>query len=248
MTSRYLLAAALLLCAAPAAAVPTQPQTAEQPAPSPEAQLRSVIDEVRSTLLRPGEVVAGWNVGGADPDAALRAKGADSHYFLIDDGASREVSILSDKRIDSFAPRDWRPVDSYGSAIAFAEKPSLAFAALSSRYKVGVRGDGYRADNIDCSKKVTHAILYEDADAPEDGTDLQTAIGLFRVTLMAMDGQEICSRAEGDAEAGWTVRYMLRDGRDLPEFNKEQTRMTIVPAAPLDTLIKAAPAEPPPAS
>lgn len=244
--NRLAFAAALLLCAAPAAAVPTQPQ-AEAPA-SPEEQLRGLVQEIRATMLRTGEVVPGWNVGGADPDAALRAKGADTHYFLIDDGGSREVSILSDKRIDTFAPGDWRQVDSYGSPVAYAEKPSIAFAALSSRYAVGLRGDGYRANDVDCSKKITHAILYEDPDAPDDGTDRDSAIGLFRVTLLAMDGQEICTRSQGNAETGWTARYMLPDGRDLPELNSKKTHMTIVPAAPVDTLIKAAPAEPPPAS
>ena len=246
--SRYILAAALLLCAAPAVAVPTQPQAEAQPPASPQDHLRALVQEIRATMLRTGEVVPGWNAGGADPDAALRAKGADTHYFLVDDGASREVSILSDKRIDSFAPSDWRQIDSYGSPVAYAEQPSIAFAALSSRYAVGLRGDGYRANDVDCAKKVTHAILYEDADAPDDGTDRESAIGLFRVTLLAMDGQEICARSEGDAEAGWSVRYMLPDGRDLPELNSKATRMTIVPAAPIDTLIKAAPAEPPPAS
>ena len=33
-------------------------------------------------MLRPGERVEGWDRGGADPDAELRALGADRHYFL----------------------------------------------------------------------------------------------------------------------------------------------------------------------
>lgn len=201
-----------------------------------------MVEQSRREVLKPGAPAQGWNVGGADPDAALRAKGPERFYFLKSDGEDRDVSILTDKRITDFAPPRWRVVDSYGSPVAYAEKPSIGFSALGSRHFIGMRQDGFRENDVDCGRKTTHAISFEDPDAPADDTGTQSAIGLFRVVMLAMEGQTICARSEGDAEKGWSLRYLLPDGRDLPVMNEEPAHLSIVPAAPVDTLVRGAPA------
>ena len=242
--TRDAFAALLLLAAAPAAAVPTTSQPQESIEAWPGDATHAIVEEMRAKILRPGEIVPGWNVGGADPDAALRARGADTHYFLIDEGEDREVTILTTRRIDDFAPARWRPVDSYGSPIAYAEDPSITFLRLGAAYFVGVRGTGYRENGLDCGGKITHAILYEDPDAPQ-GSGREIAIDIFRLTLLATEGVVTCVRSEGDAESGWDQRHLLPDGRDLPALNHPPTRRTIVPAAPVDTLLTATPARAP---
>ena len=62
------------------------------------AEFRAAIDELRAAMLQPGERVAGWDRGGADPDAELRALGADSHYFITRGETGVGVSILTDRR------------------------------------------------------------------------------------------------------------------------------------------------------
>ncbi|MFN3388214.1 MAG: hypothetical protein ACK40O_04735 [Allosphingosinicella sp.] len=237
-------AAALTALAAPAgAAVPTRGET-QAAAPSPADAMRAMVEELRTEVLRPGETIQGWDVGGGDPEAALRAKGADRFYFLESEGGKRNVGIVTERRITDFAPARWRVLDSYGSPVAYAENPSVGFTALGTRHFIGMRQDGYRENGIDCSRKFTHALLFEDPEAPADDTDTQSAIGLFRIAIMAMEGQTICARSDGDAEAGWNVRYLLPDGRALPVMNDPPTHLAIVPAAPVDTLVRSAPPAP----
>ena len=235
-------AAALALGAgAAAASVPTRGE-AETAAPSPQEAFKSMIEQLRADVLRPGETIEGWNVGGADPEAALRAKGAERFYFLESEGEDRNVVILSDGRITDFAPPRWRVVDSYGSPVAYAEKPTIGFTGLDGRYFIGLRQDGFRENDIDCSRKTTHALLFEDPEASAGEVDAESAVGMFRLALLAMEGQTICARSEGDADKGWAVRYLLPDGRALPVMNEPPTHLSIVPAAPVDTLVRSAPA------
>ena len=240
MTCLAAAAALGALGAAAAAAVPARGEV-QTAAPSPQDAIRAMVEELRTAVLRPGETVEGWNVGGADPGAALRAKGADRFYLLEDDGKDRSVSILTERRITDFAPARWRVLDSYGSPVAYAENPSIGFNALGSRHFIGTRQDSVRQNDVDCGRKTTHALLFEDPDAPADDTGTDSAIGLFRVVMLAMEGQTICVRSEGDADKGWSLRYLLPDGRDLPVMNEEPAHLSIVPAAPVDTLVRNAP-------
>ena len=59
---------------------------------------------MRAELLRPGERVEGWDQGGADPDAELRALGADRYYQLSRGVDGTGVTILTDRPIREFAP------------------------------------------------------------------------------------------------------------------------------------------------
>lgn len=229
------IAAALALSGgAPAAAQPSP--TALPP------ELKALVDNTRSEQLKPGPVVAGWNVGGADPNAEIERRGADKHYFLEEhDDGDADVSIRTTRRIDSLAPAAWRPIDSFGSAVDYVERPTVSFSPLGTRYAIGARSGEWRENGIDCGKGPSHAILYERPDGPKDDLDRDEAIVLFRITMLAIEHQTVCARHDGNARDGWRTRLMLRDGRDLPELNKGQSRLRIVPAAPVESLVKGKP-------
>ena len=59
---------------------------------------------------------------------------------------------------------------------------------------------------------------------------------MFRMLILALEGQEVCVRSDGDAARGYRSRAFLPDGRLLPELTGESVT-TIVPAAPIDRLI-----------
>ena len=46
-------------------------------------QMQEAVARLREQVFTPGDAVPGWNRGGADPDAVLRAAGADRFYYLI---------------------------------------------------------------------------------------------------------------------------------------------------------------------
>jgi hypothetical protein len=235
--------AALALMAATAAPVEAQPN-AEQDLQIGDADtFRRALADLRERMLRPGERVADWDRGGANPDADLRAAGAEDHFFLNrgDDGTS--VGILTSRPLSDFAPAGWRVVDSYGSAAVRLPAPQLDFVPLSARYVFTSRGQYRRRGDIDCTAGITNALLYEvpGAAASPDDEAIPT---MFRMLILAMDGQEICVRSDGDAARGYRSRTFLPDGRPLPELTGESVT-TIVPAAPIDRLI-APPAPPPP--
>ncbi|TFI57923.1 hypothetical protein E2493_12050 [Sphingomonas parva] len=226
------------------AALFLSPPAAYAQTPPAVAGIERRVQEVRAELLKPGPVVPGWNVGGADPALALERAGADQHYLLIEDGEERIVQIRSDRRIAHFAPGTWRPIDSYGSAIAYAERPSIGFAPIGTRFVIGTRVHGWRENGLTCSKGMSHAILYEIPGAPADGLSRDAAIGMFRISMLALEDQTICERAEGSAATGWRIRSLLPDGRDLPALNQGEPRLTVVPAAPIAELVRGKRLEP----
>jgi hypothetical protein len=228
---------------APLAMASATPVLSEQEGPAGEIGLdefRDAIAELRALMLRPGERVEGWDRGGANPDADLRARGADSHYFLSRGRDGTSVHILTSRPIADFASAAWRPVDSYGAASAELSSPQLDFFALSARYVMATRSQFHRVRDVDCQDNLSHALLYEVPGAPESPGDEELPI-LFRMTILALEDQRICVRTDGDAERGYRSRMFLPDGRSLPELDDPGGLMTIVPAAPVDQLI-----EPPP--
>jgi hypothetical protein len=224
---------ASLLLAVPAAA----PAQADQDNPEGGfADLQAMVTRMRTHYYTPGEFVAGWDRGGADPDAALRAAGADSHYFAVDGSSGRSIGILSARPLTAFAPAGWRVVDTYGSSTTRLENPSLLFQMLSHRYAIGIRADGRRARDADCVGPIANATLYEIPGAPAHEGDAMIPI-LFRVIILAGDGQTVCARSTGDARAGWRSRSFTQDGHRLPALDEEDELLTIVPAGPIDRLI-----------
>jgi hypothetical protein len=228
-----------LLLAAPAATPAQTDQT------SPEggfADLQAMVTQLRASLYTPGELVPSWDRGGADPDRALRAAGADSHFFAVDGGSGRSVGILTDRPLTAFAPRGWRVIDTYGASATRLDHPSLLFEMLSNRYAVGIRANGRRVRDADCVDPVANATLYEIPGAqPHPGDDMIPI--LFRVLLLAGANQVVCARTEGNAESGWRTLYFTEDGHRLTGLQDvgEDERMTIVPAGPIERLVSFTP-------
>ena len=224
---------------AAAGLLPAWMASAVQPdGPQTEAaldQFRTMVAEMRATLLRPGERVPDWNVGGADPDSDLRARGADRYYLLSRGEDGDSVSILTSRPIAELAPADWRVVDSYGSSATPLASPQVDFAALSPRYVVALRAQFERRGGVDCTAGITNALLYEVPDAPAEEDDSTVRL-LFRALILALEDQEICVRSDGDAARGYRSRIFLPDGRLLPEMTDDEVA-TIVPAAPIDRLV-----------
>lgn len=228
------IAAGILLAMTPQAS-PAQPNGERDVQIGDAETFRAAVAALRERMLRPGAEVAGWNRGGANPDADLRRAGAEGHYFLNrgDDGTS--VGILTDRPIADFAPAGWRVVDSFGSAAAPLTGAQLDFVPLSARYVIATRGQFRRRGDVDCTPGIANALLYEIPGAAS-GADDEGIPYMFRMLILAMDGQEVCVRADGDAAHGYRSQAFLPDGRSLPELTDEGLT-TIVPAAPIDRLI-----------
>jgi len=223
----------LLLLGPPAAAFAQTDQT------NPEggfADLQAMVAQMRSTMYTPGEQVPGWDRGGADPDSVLRARGADRHFFAYDDSSGRSIGILTDRPLTAFAPAGWRVVDTFGSSATRLDNPNLLFEMLSDRYAIGLRANGRRVRDADCVDPTNNATLYEIPGAPSRPDDANIPV-LFRVLLLAQDGQTICVRSDGDAQNGWRLRSFTTDGHRLPQLDETNPLITIVPAGPIERLI-----------
>jgi len=236
MRKSLMLAAAWLLPLSPAQAVPTLAGEDSSEDAISQAEYDAAVAQLRAELLEPGERVEGWNVGGADPDADLRALGADDHVFLTRTRDGTIVSLLSGRPVADLAPAEWRVVDRYGSPETPLPTPQVDFVPLSARYVFVSRTQFERRGDVDCSANITDAILYEIPDAPAGPGDADAAI-LFRMSIEALEDQEICVRSDGDAQSGYRGRSFLPDGRLLPALTFPDDVSTIVPAAPVGELL-----------
>jgi hypothetical protein len=226
---RYLIALALALASPPA---PAQEVTGFLTV----EQMQEAVARMREQLFAPGDAVPGWNRGGADPDAVLRAAGADRFYYLIHGAGGDSVAILTDRPMASLVPAGWRVVDTYGDSSVRVDNPVIQFEPLSDRYVMAVRAGSERRGGVDCIPGIANATLYERpgrAASPED----HSLPLLFRLGLLALENQIVCTRYEGDRTAGWRGRNFTPDGRRLPALDDEYERITLVPAAPVDSLI-----------
>jgi hypothetical protein len=197
--------------------------------------LRRMVADLRATMLRPGARVAGWDRGGANPDADLRAMG-EGFFFLNRDSDGTSVGIITQRPLSDFAPADWRIVDSYGSLGEVLPSPQLDFVHLSARYVMGTRTQFERRRDVDCASNFSGALLYEVPGAPA-GPDDETIPIMFRLLILALEGQEICVRTEGSAASGYRGRMFRPDGTELPELSDPAGVTTIVPAAPIEQLL-----------
>ena len=226
--------ASLLLATAPATAF-AQTGTEQDLQIADVEVLRRTVDEIRTNLLRRGERVAAWDRGGDNPDAELRARGTDRFYFLNRSDEGTSVGIITNRSFADFAPSSWRIVDSYGSSRENLPSPQLDFIAVSARYVIGTRTQFTRRGDVDCTPGTSSALLYEVPDAPASPND-ETVPMMFRLLNLAMEGQEVCVRSDGDGTRGYRSRVFLPDGTELPELTDDGVT-TIVPAAPIDRLI-----------
>ncbi|HEX8624483.1 MAG TPA: hypothetical protein VF782_05320 [Allosphingosinicella sp.] len=216
------------------AAVPAAPFEPADPRNDPA--YRELVAKVRADMFRAGDRVAGWDRGGANPDAELRAVGSDRFYYQMDkEGGVHEVALLTDRPIARIAPDHWRAIASFGSPAAPAENAVVQFAPFGPHHILAMRAGSWRRRDVDCIKGIAHAVLFAKPSAPAQPPERPPLEFTFRVLLEAAAGQTVCSRYEGNRAAGWSVRHFLPDGRQVAE--KQLSRMRIVPAAPLDTLI-----------
>ena len=207
------------------------------------AEFRAALQQMREALLRTGERVENWDRGGADPDRVVRALGADRYYFLNRNADATGVTILTDRPIAALAPAGWRAADSYGALGEALQTPQIDFMPLSERYVMATRANTWKQNDAGCWRGLSHAILYEIPGAPSREDDDIVPM-MFRMTILAMEGETICSRVDGDRENGYRTRFFLPDGRSLPNLSTPSDLLTIVPAAPIDQLIRAAPPRP----
>ncbi|HEX8193593.1 MAG TPA: hypothetical protein VF552_11915 [Allosphingosinicella sp.] len=251
MKRLFQLAAAASLIAAPAAAAAQKPGADAPPAaeapegPSEQemlAVLRGAVTSMRERMFGPGPAVAGWNVGGADPDSAARAAGTDTHWLHLSGGGDgSSVVMLTRRGIADFAPAAWRIADSYGTSGAALDNPFVQFGSLSARYVIAMRAGSRRVGTADCSDPVSHAILYEVPGAPA-GPDDEDMLLFFRIAILAGEDQVVCTRYDQDG-AAYRLRAFLPDGRSLPQLDDDGERLRIVPAGRLETLLT--PPQPP---
>lgn len=228
------IAAGALVAGMPAGA-PAQPNAEQDLQISDADTFRRALADLRAAMLRPGERVENWDQGGVNPDADLRAAGADDHYFLNRGNDGTSVGILTTRPFSDFVPARWRVVDSYGSAAVNLPGPQLDFVALSARYVFAARSQFRRRGDVDCTSGITNALLYEVPGAAASPNDEAIPI-LFRMVILATENQEICVRSEGDSARGYRSQAFLPDGRLLPEMSDDSVT-TIVPAGPIDRLI-----------
>ena len=199
-------------------------------------QMQEAVARMREQLFTPGDAVPGWNRGGADPDAVLRAAGADRFYYLIRGAGSDAVAILTERPLTGFVPSDWRVVDTYGDSSARAANPVVQFEPLSERYVMAIRASTERRGGVDCVTGIANATLYERPGRAASPDDDSVPL-LFRLGLLAIADQVVCTRYEGDRSAGWRGLNFTEDGRRLAALDDDHERITIVPAAPLDRLL-----------
>ena len=239
----HLVAAVAALLLAPFATATAKPAVSAPEQDEDQAafaEYRAAIDALRAVMLEPGERVTGWDRGGGDPDAELRSLGADRHYFLTRGETGVGVSILTDRPIADFAPRAWSVADSYGTAGEPLETPQVDFVPVSDRYVMATRSHSWRQNDVGCFRNLSHALLYEVPGAPSRADDEMVPM-MFRLLILAMEDQTVCVRNDGDRANGWRSRFFLPDGRLLPALTNAEGLTTIVPAAPVETLLVVAP-------
>jgi hypothetical protein len=96
-------------------------------------ELQSIVETTRAEMFRPGEYVEGWDRGGADPDADLRALGTDAHYFQSRSPQGTSVVIVTTRPIAGYVPSRWRSSTAMVPLSRFAEwsgRFHRAYAAL----------------------------------------------------------------------------------------------------------------------
>ena len=213
------------------------PAAAAQPTdPRSDAAYRELVGKIRAGMFRAGKRVAGWDRGGENPDAELRAAGSDLFYYQMDKaGGVHEVALLTDRPIARVAPDHWRAIASYGSPTARAENAVVQFAPFGPHHIIALRAGTWRRRDVDCIKGIAHAVLFAKPSAPAQPAESPPPEFTLKVLFDAAAGQTVCSRYDGSRKSGWEVRHFLPDGRQIVE--KQLSRMRIVPAAPLDTLI-----------
>jgi hypothetical protein len=237
MSRAFIFAVSVLLLAGPASANPTD--NAAVLSQAEEAQ--AILDTAMAQLMRPGPRRADWNRGGVDlHSVAQAAPGGEARNFILstDKDGDRTVMISGATDATRFVPADWKPVYRAGSGVSSGEPIDVTFGRLDGQsYFAGMQarkrvGDAY------CSTGGMMGVLYTD---PKPVADSQLPKGaaeaLFAMMIKRFEKQTICWRYDPDGD-GYLVSHYLEDGQSLPALDEAGYRVRLVPAAPVDQLLK----------
>lgn len=207
------------------------------------------LEEYHRYENAPGPFVPGWNVGGADPGSDLRSLGADTHYFAHRTGQRVSVTILTDRPLEDFVPPGWRLLDAGESSPITTGRPFVNFIyLLSPRYVLAIRGTTTRVGDVDCDADGGKSRLFERPGVrlARGEPDREEIILLFRLAMRTLAAEDpSCVRYDGDRERGYRKQIFLPDGRILPHAGNPNTLLTIVPAGPVETILRPDPPLPP---
>lgn len=211
-----LLVAVLTSVSAPLAA---QDDDAPDLSLSPDlSRVRAAAAEMRVDAMQRGDLVAGWNVGGADPIADIREMGAETHYLFSRTPDEDSIAIVTDRAVVDFAPDDWEVIDSYGLHDPTRTGAVVEFTPLSHRFVMGSRVIARRVGDVDCWDNLDHALLFHRPGAVTSDADAD-AWETFRVIILALEDQDLCVRYEGRRDEAYTSQTFTPDGHRLPALN-----------------------------
>ena len=212
----------------------------DQPLPSDlKAAIMDAVGTAEAKIFQPGPMVAEWNKGGVDLKAAVAAKpgGLARNYLLaVDNEGEPTVTIYSSGPVSGFIPPSWKRIIGIGDIDGGGSDGFLEFANLDGGYYVVARGLSRRVGDADCSSSPIGAGLYL---APDNAETMprEVATAIFEATAAMVSKHTVCETYKASA-AGYSVRYFLEDGRSLPAMDEDQDQISIVPAQPVDQLLK----------
>lgn len=231
--------ASILVLAGAATATPSN-----DPAYSEQNQaIQAAMDAAMAELMRPGPRQDGWDKGGVDIYGLAESApgGTAANYLLeVDREGERSVVIIHAEDPGRHIPERWKSLLHAGSSKEPAGAHVLTFARIDGPFYLAGWENFRRVGDAFCSLGNIGGELYESADQAIE-TELPRAMipAIFLATAKRLEEQPMCWRYDRDGD-GFKVTYFLEDGRTLPGLNEYKERVTLVPAGPIDQLLKAA--------
>lgn len=223
------------------AVVPTA--AAQEPQLS-EEQLKAVIQgalaDTEAKLFRPGDKVEGWNKGGIDLRGAMASKpGGLAGNFLVDVGKDGEVGVVvyTAAPVETFVPKDWKRLWRFGDINAAMPDSFLEFGHVDGPYYYVVRGSSKRVGDAFCGSGPNAGEIYETPGKAKGETPAGIVLLMFEAALNMTAKYTVCEKYEPSGNA-FAVRHFLEDGRSLPGMDEQGDELSIVPALPVDRLLR----------
>lgn len=229
--------ALLLLASGPAATTPT---TETHPVDDVRAVVEAALNQFEVKAMAPGPAEPGWSEAGTDLHALVdsRPGGRAANFLLQEDkDGSRSVMILSPSSPLGLVPDTWSPIADIGDIESAASGTDFYIGHLEGPYYAVLRGSSRQVGKAYCSSGPVTARLYrrpEPADADELAPEIMEL--LFGAVVRRLEKYEVCTRYDADGD-GYRSRSFLPDGRSLPGLEESEERVTVVPAAPVETLL-----------
>ena len=147
--------------------------------------------DARRDCTGPASRSPGWDRGGADPDADLRAAGADAPLFQAAAGTAASASAYCRRRGRS--PPSRRPAGGWSTLTARRRRRSTTRRSGSRRSRTATssasRQRATGAATPTASSKVTNATLYEMPEGAGAARRTHMIPLMFRLLLLAAEGQ-----------------------------------------------------------